>query len=279
MDCIQGQEYAGHLCLNQKEAEKSAAEQAVLAFKPQMESLPPPASKEKKKKPQVRLTPAELAAKKAKQEEEGNPAITPKTQLNALVMKIAKRYLQKGETIYDTKTYAGGGHQATVKLTALPGEWGSRMWAGHVCTTKQKAEQSAAEIAMAQILEDKELTEEANKPKGAGKGGKGNGKGKGGFNMMWNPWAFSMMWNSPGGSFPKNRVSKEPVMGEVLEWKDSFAWLKAPDFDHPAAKRREGKIYVGKKDLPATALAAGTRVKFQVYEDPRGLGAEEIQAL
>ena len=28
------------------------------------------------------------------------------------VMKIAKRYLQKGETIYETKTYAGGGHQA-----------------------------------------------------------------------------------------------------------------------------------------------------------------------
>lgn len=32
------------------------------------------------------------------------------------VMKIAKRYLQKGETIYETKTYAGGGHQARVEL-------------------------------------------------------------------------------------------------------------------------------------------------------------------
>lgn len=63
---LQGQEYAGHLCLNQKEAvprqrkrnmrlrrlkeecvaeEKSAAEQAVMAFRPQMATLPPPASK------------------------------------------------------------------------------------------------------------------------------------------------------------------------------------------------------------------------------------------
>lgn len=30
------------------------------------------------------------------------------------VMKIAKRYLQKGETIYETKTYAGGGHQVLI---------------------------------------------------------------------------------------------------------------------------------------------------------------------
>ena len=32
----------------------------------------------------------------------------------AEVMKIAKRYLQKGETIYETKTYAGGGHQVLI---------------------------------------------------------------------------------------------------------------------------------------------------------------------
>jgi len=154
-----------------------------------MATLPPPASKDpKKKKERPRLTPAELAAKKAKQaEEEGdNPAVTPKTKLNALVMKIAKRYLQKGETIYETKTYAGGGHQATVQLKALPGEWGSRIWAGHVSSTKQKAEQSAAEIALKQIGEDPEMVAEAAKPKGAGKG-KGKGKGKG-FGFMWGPW-------------------------------------------------------------------------------------------
>ena len=96
---LQGQEYAGHLCLNQKEAapwrmrfasafdkEKSAAEQAVMAFRPQMATLPPPASKDpKKKKERPRLTPAELAAKKAKQAEEGeNPAVTPKTKLGCM---------------------------------------------------------------------------------------------------------------------------------------------------------------------------------------------------
>jgi len=282
LDCIQGQEYAGHLCLNQKEAEKSAAEQAVMAFQPQMASLPPPASKDpKKKKERPRLTPAELAAKKAKQAEEGdNPAVTPKTKLNALVMKIAKRYLQKGETIYETKTYAGGGHQATVQLKALPGDWGSRVWAGHVSSTKQKAEQSAAEIALKQISEDTEMMAEAAKPKGAGKG-KGKGKGKG-FGFMWGPWDWQMMWGGgpSGPNLPRERVTEEPVKGEVLEWKDSFGWLKSSaPIDHPSAKQREGKIYASKKDVTSGTIETGSKVSFHVYKDAQGLGAEEVQVL
>jgi len=281
LDCIQGQEYAGHLCLNQKEAEKSAAEQAVMAFRPQMASLPPPASKDpKKKKERPRLTPAELAAKKAKQAEEGeNPAVTPKTKLNALVMKIAKRYLQKGETIYETKTYAGGGHQATVQLKALPGEWGNRVWAGHVSSTKQKAEQSAAEIALKQIGEDSEMVAEAAKPKGVGKG-KGKGKGKG-FGFMWGGWDWNMMWGGPSGpNLPRERVTEAAVIGEVVEWKDSFGWVKSDaPIDHPSAKQRDGKLYVSKKDVTSGTMATGCKVSFQVYKDAQGLGAEEVQVL
>ena len=43
-----------------------------------------------------------------------NPA-APAAKTLYEVMKIAKRYLQKGETIYETKTYAGGGHQAGLR--------------------------------------------------------------------------------------------------------------------------------------------------------------------
>ena len=32
--------------------------------------------------------------------------------------------------------------KATVQLKALPGEWGNRVWAGHVSSTKQKATSS-----------------------------------------------------------------------------------------------------------------------------------------
>eukprot|EP00437_Effrenium_voratum_P008596 CAMPEP_0181431894 /NCGR_PEP_ID=MMETSP1110-20121109/18488_1 /TAXON_ID=174948 /ORGANISM="Symbiodinium sp., Strain CCMP421" /LENGTH=351 /DNA_ID=CAMNT_0023555283 /DNA_START=69 /DNA_END=1121 /DNA_ORIENTATION=+ len=271
LDCIQGQEYAGHLCINQKDAEKSAAEQAVMAFSSQMAVLKPPVQRDKKRKPR---TPEEIAERKAKQEAEGNPAITPKTLLNALVMKIAKRYLQKGETVYETKTYNGGGHQATVKLSALPGEWSERMWAGHVCTTKQKAEQSAAEIALESIKQDKELMEEADKPKGFGKGGKGKGKG-----FMWDPWQWGWMWGMPSSELPRKDVLTESITGEVIEWKESHGWIKADvELDHKAASRREGKIFVGKSDAPEDGLVAGAKVSFTVYEDPRGLGAKDLKA-
>lgn len=280
LDCMQGQEYAGHLTLNQKDAEKSAAQQAVLAFSDQLQDLPPPAAKDKKKKPMVRLTPQQLAEKKARQAEEGdsNPANTPKTKLNALVMKIAKRYLLKGETIYETRTYQSGGHQATVQLKALPGEWADRAWAGHLCTTKQKAEQSAAEIALEQIEADEELMKEAAKPKGMGKGKeKGKGKGKG-FGFPWG-WDMMMWQGSSGPNLPRQRVSQEPVDGEVVEWKDNFGWLRTSEpFDHPAAKRRGGKIYVSRDDLTGTAIE-GAKVRFHIYEDPAGLGAEDAQVV
>jgi len=282
LNCIQGQEYAGHLCLNQKEAEKSAGQQAVLAFAGQMSTLPPPLSKDPaRKKKKVPLTPQQLAEKKARQAEEGdNPAITPKTKLNTLVMKIAKRYLQKGETAYECKKYTGG-YQATVKISALPGEWGERAWAGHLCSTKQKAEQSAAEIALAQIEEDKELAEEASKPKGHGKG-KGKGKGKG-WGYMMGPWDWAMMWGGmpSGPNLPREKVVKESIVGEVFEWKDTYGWIKATGpVDHPQAGKRDGKIYVNKKDINgATVLEKGQKVSFTVYEDPSGLGAENVQLL
>mmetsp|Transcript_97291 Transcript_97291/g.251704 ORF Transcript_97291/g.251704 Transcript_97291/m.251704 type:complete len:223 (-) Transcript_97291:41-709(-) len=172
LNCLAGQEYAGHLTSNAKDAEKSAAQQAMMAYAAEIEAMP---MKEpgKKKAPQ---TPEQIEAKKARAlaDDGVNPAITPKTKLNSLCMKIAKRYLQKGETIYESLKVAGG-YQATVKLAALPGEWAGRAWAGEVCSTKQKAEQSAAEIALNQVSTDPELAAEAAIPKGKGKG-KGKGK-------------------------------------------------------------------------------------------------------
>merc|ERR1712151_1352176 len=50
LQCLNGQEYAGALAPNQKEAEKKAAAQALLAHKKDMASLPPPGTKTKAKK-------------------------------------------------------------------------------------------------------------------------------------------------------------------------------------------------------------------------------------
>mmetsp|Transcript_116811 Transcript_116811/g.325511 ORF Transcript_116811/g.325511 Transcript_116811/m.325511 type:complete len:230 (-) Transcript_116811:18-707(-) len=226
----------------------------------------------------------------AKQQEDGKtPAITPKTKLNSLCMRIAKRYLQKGETVYECRKVPGG-YQATVKLSALPGEWKDRLWAGQVFTTKQKAEQSAAEIALMQIMEDKELSEEAAKPKGAGKGrgkGKHSSKGKGfhgkgwGWNTGWG-WTPGWQWqDEPSGpDLPRERVTEVQILGKVLEWRDTYGWIKPfNDIEHPAAQQRNGKVYVHRQDLLGglTGLALDAEVKFHVYEDPSGLGAEQVE--
>lgn len=282
LNCFSGQEYAGHLSISAKEAEKSAAHQALLAYASTIEALAEKGDQPKnRRKIQQQLTPQQLAEKKAKQAEEGeNPAITPKTKLNSLCMKIAKRYLQKGETVYTCHKVAGG-YQATVKLVALPGDWAGRCWAGEVCSTKQKAEQSAAGIALEQILADPELSAEAERPKGKGRG-KGKGKGEKGEGKG-DYWSYGgWVWQaSAGPDDGRQRVGEGMLTGEILEWKETYGWLKADtEIDHPAAGFREGKIYVNKKDLggEGAEVAAGSKVKFFLYEDPAGLGAEEVVA-
>lgn len=282
LNCFQGQEYAGDLAPNPKEAERSAAQHALSAHAAQLQPTVP------KTKERV-----------GGMSEADNPAITPKTKLNSLCMRIAKRYLQKGETAYECRKVPGG-YQATVRLSALPGDWKDRLWAGQVFTTKQKAEQSAAEIALKQISEDKELKEEAARPKGAGKGGcgKGNssssskgcwpgkatGKGASGSSKGSGAAKGGWVWREDqqrgsGPHMPREQILPEVVFGEVRDWRDSYGWIMpTPAIQHPAANLREGRVYVHQRDLAdgMTSLATGLAVRFHVYEDASGLGAENV---
>mmetsp|Transcript_96369 Transcript_96369/g.171282 ORF Transcript_96369/g.171282 Transcript_96369/m.171282 type:complete len:348 (-) Transcript_96369:101-1144(-) len=298
--CLDGQEYASEVTSDPKAAEKSAAEQALEANADLVSAAMAAPNAKKRNSTAGPLTPAERAAKKAKAEEEGveNPAITPKTQLNSLCMRIAKRFLQKGETVYECNK-VGLQYQATVTLACLPGEWGERAWAGHLSATKQKAEQSAAEEALKDITEDEGLSAEANTPKGKGKGkGKKGGKfdfGKGNPMLMAGAmmgWDGGWGWGAPekgkswgkgkggcGANQPRERITDTPVIGTVMEWKGTFGWLQsAIPLDHPAATSRGGKIYVHQKDLAFSmdSLLEGQALSFHVYTDASGLGAEEV---
>lgn len=289
--CLQGQEYAGNLSPDQKSAEKSAAQQALIANDSLVQEVKLRGPNEKKRN--ADLTPAERAEKKARMEAaaasgNGNPAITPKTEINSLVMRIVKRYLQKGETIYVCNKIGNSNQfQATVQISGLPDHWGQRAWAGQVCNTKQLAEQSAAEQALVDIKADATLMEEANKPKGGGKGkggaGKGKGKGKGGGNW-WGNMAQMMesMWSMWEEGNKRERVGEADFVGSVKEWKGTFGWLQtSSEIDHPAKNRRGGKIYIHKNDIqdcPET-LGEGQQIKFKLYADSSGLGAEEASVV
>lgn len=267
LNCLEGQEYAGHLCADPKSAEKSAAEQAL-----QANFLLVQAQKDQPK----RLMSGEdsfVVEKNPRVDPALNPAITPKTELNSLIGKISKKVLQKGETLY-VANKIGSLYQATVQSAALPDEWASRAWAGELCPTRQQAEQSAAEQALKDIKEDAELMEKAQRPgKPGSKGPKTSGGGKKAY------WAQMMQTFLQEGSESmfREQVTSDFVTGTVLEWKGKFGWIK-PDVpvEHEFSTWRDGKVWVSQKDLSGLEeLSEGQRVRFKVYVDPSGLGAEE----
>eukprot|EP00448_Togula_jolla_P009990 CAMPEP_0170606086 /NCGR_PEP_ID=MMETSP0224-20130122/20319_1 /TAXON_ID=285029 /ORGANISM="Togula jolla, Strain CCCM 725" /LENGTH=302 /DNA_ID=CAMNT_0010931133 /DNA_START=24 /DNA_END=932 /DNA_ORIENTATION=+ len=212
LNCLGGLQYAGELQANARLAEKAAALQALEAHSEDAAKLPPAKSAgTKKRKPPDGWTGMPMSAemlnsigglseevmaaveRAAKQSRGGgsaeasqpNAAVTAKVQLNAAAMRIARRALTKGDTVYETQKTTGG-FQATVRLPCLPGEWSSAIWAGEESSSKQAAEQSAAAMALETIFADETLSSTASAPRpkpnsgrGYGKGfGKGKGKGK-----------------------------------------------------------------------------------------------------
>lgn len=66
-----------------------------------------------------------------------------------------------------------------------------------------------------------------------------------------------LRWNAKGSELPRQPVLTEPIMGEVLEWKESFGWIRADVvIDHKDAGKRDGRIFVGKSDVPETVEMA-----------------------
>lgn len=213
---------------------------------------------------------------------------TSKSSLNVACMKILKRPMQKGEIVYDSPQVMGG-FKSTVRLPCLPGAWAEGSWSSEVCASRKAAEQDAAAAALAALEKDTELgaaMSEVSKPAkktgsaadGDSKPPKGKGKGKGKREAL---AAYAAMWWGPrtGPDLPREKIGEEPVTGTVVEWKGSFGWLKpSTTIDHPLASRREGKVYVHKKDLvgEVAELETGATVKFLLYADFSGLGAQEV---
>jgi len=276
LNCMAGQEYAGEVCPSAKEAEKSAAYQALQAYRAVALPAPQPRSK-KKKSPGAEPSTGEAAAGTAV-EDADNPALTDKVRLNAACMRIVKRALRKGETAYSCRQLSLGkvqdGFAATVQLPCLPGEWADKIFQGEACANKQAAAQSAAAVALREIMADPELSSLACKAAGSeGSAGRARGKGAKGKGMYWGKG-----WQD-GPGLPRERVAEGFLSGEVVEWKGSFGWIKpAEQLDHPAAERRGGKVYVHVQDLAgeASELQVGAQVQFLLYCDHSGLGAEQV---
>jgi len=275
LNCMGGQEYAGDVCETSKEAEKAAAFQALEAYKSVPLPSPPPPGGRKNRVPTLQTRSVDPATGELVENDEfgdeDNPALTNKVKLNALYMRIVKRALLKGETVYECQPLLDidgqvAGFVATVRLSSLPGEWSGRAFQGDFCQNKQEATQSAAKVALAEISADPELGKLANQDPRTN--AKGRGKSKG--------WHWTRGWQDEF----RERVGEGTMCGEIVEWRGNFGWIMpSQEPDHPAASKRGGKVYVHKRDLSAEApedLPVGAKVQFLVYCDPSGLGAEQV---
>eukprot|EP00927_Polykrikos_kofoidii_P024047 TRINITY_DN2194_c0_g1_i1.p1 TRINITY_DN2194_c0_g1~~TRINITY_DN2194_c0_g1_i1.p1 ORF type:complete len:195 (-),score=32.51 TRINITY_DN2194_c0_g1_i1:56-640(-) len=99
--------------------------------------------------------------------------------------------------------------------------------------------------------------------KGKGKKGKGKGKGKRG---------------PSGPHLARERITQEPVTGEVSEWKGKYGWINPTvPVEHEKAARHKGQVFVSMTDLVGGAqeLTPGSLCQFHVFIDDNGIGAEE----
>lgn len=238
LNCMEGQEYAGEVCDNAKDAEKSAALQAMATYAEVIKALPE-GKKPKQKKPAGGGSDA--AGGKSSIPPEENAALTDKVRLNALYMKIIKRPLEKGETLYETREMGLGkspsGFQSTVRFPCLPEEWATKVFAGAVCPQKQAAEQSAAGIALAAMLADPGLQAICKeKPPKKEKDGESKPKKE-------------RKPRQSGPNLERENVTQAPVAATVVEWKGSFGWLKLAERRCRARERERER----RQDLYAQA--------------------------
>lgn len=302
LNCLDGIEFAGEVAPLQKDAEKNAAQQAMVNYSSEFSTLQPASKTNKKRK-----APGEPAAFSASA---ADPAINnAKVALNTGLMRILHRALTKDDVQYNTLQTALG-FQCTISLPSLPGEWAGFAWAGEVANKKKDAEEHAARHAVEALRADEGMSvamdtppTKAPKTTGKGKGShdkggyggygggydKGGGYGyqampmygKGGFDKGWGKG-----WGKGGGKQPRNltreRITTEPISGAVLEWKDRYGWLSLHQpLDHPQAAKNGGKVYLNMKDwqLPETLPMEGMNIQMHVYADESGLGAEEASPL
>mmetsp|Transcript_38741 Transcript_38741/g.104895 ORF Transcript_38741/g.104895 Transcript_38741/m.104895 type:complete len:314 (-) Transcript_38741:58-999(-) len=143
--CKEGEEYAGELSTNDKEAMQSAAAQALADFAAEIAALPekPPKAKGgKAKDPDAGLMAIMGLGAAAGAEAVPNS----KTELVQKLQAHCKRPMTRADVIYETAKTTDG-FQSTVKLVAV----GGVEFTGEVSTGEKLAQHSAAQQALVNI--------------------------------------------------------------------------------------------------------------------------------
>lgn len=110
----------------------------------------------------------------------------------------------------------------------------------------------------------------------------------GGEEVLWQQQSQPSWRRGGGASAPgqahqlpqRRRLSDDLLLGEVLEWRGSFGWLRpAQEIEHEKACMHQGRIFLHERDLLLPGpLEPGQPAEFYLYEDRSGLGAEDCVA-
>ena len=84
-----------------------------------------------------------------------------------------------------------------------------------------------------------------------------------------------------GPKLSRTRLSAEPLNGVVASWRGAIGWIQPEQqLNHPRAFSRQGQIYIHAKDvISQEPLMQGQAVRFHLYEDRAGLGAEQCYVI
>lgn len=80
------------------------------------------------------------------------------------------------------------------------------------------------------------------------------------------------------GNTSRDTLHPKPLLGTIVQWKGKFGWVKPHDtIDHPMADQHQGDLYVSQEDVESEIEGVGSVVKFILYGDARGLGAQNVR--
>lgn len=177
VNCLGGQEFRGEICYDRRDAEKSAAEQALHFYAKDPATRPillscsgagtaavavaagGPAAASAAVPPLLRgqaLAPSAVPPLDKGSLPEELAGQNYKLALNTVLGRLMKSSLQRDSAVYQVVAVRGG-FQVALRLPCLPGEWGHQAWVGQVCPKRKDAEASAAGAALSAILMDPEL--------------------------------------------------------------------------------------------------------------------------
>jgi len=142
INCVSGQEFAGDLCASQREAEHSAAAQALEGLKEDMGLARGAKRKNEDVYSLLKSEPLNTHAK---------------SKLREAVKMAIGRDLAEGDMLFDISEAATGGYVCNLKIPCLPGALGTRSFFGSPSPFRRDTMLAAAAKALEVLMSDKNL--------------------------------------------------------------------------------------------------------------------------